>query len=558
MEFRILGPLEAREGGATFALGGPKQRAVLALLLLHANQVVTTDRLIDQLWGEEPPETVRTVVQGYVSNLRKTLGPDLIRTRASGYAIVLDPEELDLHRFERLLELARTASGAGDSATAAAKLRDALGLWSGPALADFAYESFAQAPILRLEELRFAALEDRIEADLALGRHGELVGELEALVAQHPLRERLRGQLMLALYRSGRQSDALQAYHETRRVLVEELGIEPTQTLQGLERAILRQDSTLELASSPSPGSSAERLERAQPGRSIVLVAPDEGGLDALLALAGPLARQAAREIILAALVSDETELAAASELARERRARLTEEGQMARSVAFTSTEPGKEAVRLAAQQKVDLLLLDTSRALLAADELGGDLVTVLAEAPCDVALLIQPAGSCFTAGPKRPVLVPFGGAEHEWAAAELGAWIAAATGAPLVLVGTAADRSAGRRDASRLLATASLVIQQVAGVHGEPLLVSPGPDAIVGAARTAGIVCLGLSDRWRQEGVGRPRLAVARGLAIPTLLVCGGVRPGGLAPEESMSRYTWTMASESGSAEGTGPTACP
>jgi DNA-binding SARP family transcriptional activator len=549
MEFRILGPLEAREGGATFALGGPKQRAVLALLLLHANQVVPSDRLIDQVWGEEPPDTVKTVLQGYVSSLRKALGAETIQTRASGYAIVLDPEEVDLYRFERLLGEAHTVSGAGDYATAAAKLRDALGLWRGPPLADFADEPFVRAPILRLEELRLVALEDRVEADLALGRHAELVGELEALIAEHPLRERLRGQLMLALYRSGRQAHALEAYQETRRVLVEGLGIEPTHALQELERAILRQDSMLDLgqASATSP---TERPEQSQPERAIAVVAADEHSLDALLAVARPLARRPVREIIVAALVSNETELAAASAMASERRARLTEESQVARSVAFTSTEPGREAVRLAAQHNVDLLLLDSSRALLAADRLGDDLVTVLAEAPCDIALLVEPAGIRFTAGPDRPVLVPFGGAEHEWAAAELGAWIAAATGAPLRLIGTVADPAAGRRDASRLLATASLVIQQVAGVQGEPLLVPPGPDAIVNAAGTAALVCLGLSDRWRQEGVGKPRLTVARGLSTPTLLVRGGVRPGGLAPQESVSRYTWTIASGSGSPE--------
>src|SRR6187455_3266635 len=181
MDFGILGPLEARDGARSLALGGPKQRAVLALLLLHANQVVTSERLIDQLWGEEPPGTVKVVLQGFVSNLRKVLGADAIATRASGYVIELEPDQLDLHRFEALVASARAAAGAGDAGSTAGGLREALGLWRGPALADFAYEPFAQAPIMRLEELRLAAIEDRIEADLALGRHGDLAGELEAL-----------------------------------------------------------------------------------------------------------------------------------------------------------------------------------------------------------------------------------------------------------------------------------------------------------------------------------------------------------------------------------------
>src|SRR5262245_29772532 len=220
MVFGILGPLEVRDVGKTLALGAPRQRAVLALLLLHANQVLPADRLIDQLWGEEAPDTAKVILQGYVSNLRKVLGAAVIVTRAPGYVLELEPELLDLHRFEALLADARAAASGGDSSRAATAFREALGLWRGPALVDFAYEPFAQAPILRLEELRLTALEDRIVADLVVGRHAELVAELEALVAEHPLRERFRGQLMLALYRSERQAEALRAYREARRALV--------------------------------------------------------------------------------------------------------------------------------------------------------------------------------------------------------------------------------------------------------------------------------------------------------------------------------------------------
>jgi DNA-binding SARP family transcriptional activator len=520
------------------ALGGPKQRAVLALLLLHANQVVASERLIDQLWGEEPPGTVKVVLQGYISNLRKELGAATIATRASGYAIELEPVQLDLHRLEALLADARGAAAAGDSERAAAILRTALGLWRGPALADFAYEPFAQAPIMRLEELRLTALEDRIEADLALARHAELVGELEALVAEHPLRERLRGQLMLALYRSARQAEALEAYQEARRVLVDELGIEPTQALHDLERAILRQDPALELRSAAA---SVQPAEAPAPERAILTVAQEAASLDAVLALATPLARRPPREVILALLVGEEGDLSASTVQLGERREVLLAAGFSARSAAFTSEERGSDAARLAGEQNVDLLLLGVPGELVSDEGLDGDLADVLIGAPCDVAVLLAKEGAP-SPGPQAPLLIPFGGAEHEWAAAEIGAWIARALNAPLKLLGTAGDRETGRRDASRLLAAASLAVQQVSGVAPEPVIVAPGPEGVIGAAEEAGLVVLGLSDRWRQEGLGAGRLAVARGARPATLLVRGGVRPGGLAPRESMTRYTWSI----------------
>jgi YVTN family beta-propeller protein len=244
MEFRILGALEVRDGNGRIRLGAGKQRALLALLLLHANEVVGTDRLIDLLWGERPPKTARKALQIYVSRLRKSLGPTRIRTHDPGYLLELDVDELDLQRFERLVREALELRENGQHARSAAALRDALALWNGPPLADFTHEPFAQREIPRLEELRLAALEERTE--LALGHGADLVGELETLVTQHSYRERVRGQLMLALYRAGRQADALAVYQETRRLLVDELGIEPSPALQRLERAILRQESALE------------------------------------------------------------------------------------------------------------------------------------------------------------------------------------------------------------------------------------------------------------------------------------------------------------------------
>jgi predicted ATPase/DNA-binding SARP family transcriptional activator len=248
MDFRILGPLEALDEGRDVAPAGSKRRALLALLLLHANETLTIDRLVDELWGAHPPATAPRTLQAHISRLRKALddGADsVIVTREHGYELKMDPERLDSHRFERLVAKGRSELVAGHPARAASAFESALSLWRGTPLADLAYEPFAQPEIARLEELQVAALEDLNDAKLALGRHGELVGQLEALIGDHPYHERLRGQLMLALYRCERQADALQAYQNTRRTLVDELGIEPSERLRELERAILAQDPAL-------------------------------------------------------------------------------------------------------------------------------------------------------------------------------------------------------------------------------------------------------------------------------------------------------------------------
>src|SRR5439155_6574620 len=236
MEYRILGPLEVFEDGLPLKIFG-KPRAVLAMLLLNANQVVSADRLVDALWEQAPPDSAQKALQVYVSRLRKALGSQRIATQGGGYVLRVAQGELDLQRFEELV----TKCGAES-------LREALSLWRGPPLADFAYDRFARTETARLEDLRLAALEERCEADLELGHHAELVGELTALVELHPFRERLRALQMLALYRSGRQAEALDAYQDVRRTLVEELGIEPTPALRELEGAILRQDRALDLA----------------------------------------------------------------------------------------------------------------------------------------------------------------------------------------------------------------------------------------------------------------------------------------------------------------------
>jgi DNA-binding SARP family transcriptional activator/tetratricopeptide (TPR) repeat protein len=242
LDFRVLGPLEVVRDHGAVALVKGKARAALGVLLIHANEVVATDRLIDDIWGAHPPATATKSVHVYISQLRQSLGADAIVTRAPGYELRVEEGQLDLDRFDRLRRDATHAK----PAVAAARLREALGLWRGPPFADFTYDAFAQATIARLEELRLAVLEECIAAELELGRHAELVGELATLAQEHPLRERIRAAQMLALYRSGRQAEALAAYQSTRRALVDVLGIEPGRALHDLERDILTQDSGLD------------------------------------------------------------------------------------------------------------------------------------------------------------------------------------------------------------------------------------------------------------------------------------------------------------------------
>jgi DNA-binding SARP family transcriptional activator/streptogramin lyase len=280
LSFHVLGRLEAYYDGVELDLGPRKQRAVLALLLLNANHVVSTERLIDDLWGDSPPSTARAALQVHVAGLRKALGGGgaSLRTRAPGYVLELDSGALDLDRFTQLRAEALKSS---DPERRAALLHEALMLWRDAPLPELRAEPFSSAAVAQLEQLRLAAIEERIDADLALGRDAALVTELEALVAEHPYRERLRAQLMLALYRSGRQADALDAYQAGRRVLQGELGLEPGKELRDLEAAILRQDEALMptrpvLAAEPEQPPSARRLSR----RAVIA-----GGLGAAVAL---------------------------------------------------------------------------------------------------------------------------------------------------------------------------------------------------------------------------------------------------------------------------------
>ena len=302
MDFKILGPLEVREGDRRLSCKGAKQRLLLATLLLRAGETVSSDHLIEALWGESPPETADKALQMHVSQLRKLLEPErapgspgrILVTSPPGYLLKAEPEQLDLHRFEQTAAQGRAERDAGRTAEAAALLRRALDLWRGPPLSDLSFESHLQADIARLEELRLAAIEDRLDADLALGRHGEVTAELEGLVSRHPLRERLRAQLMLSLYRAGRQAEALEIYRAGRRALVDELGIEPGRELRDLERRILEQDPELEVAA-PAPARAG--LDEPAPASS-GLIGREREMAELLPLLDGALAGRGAMAVV--------------------------------------------------------------------------------------------------------------------------------------------------------------------------------------------------------------------------------------------------------------------
>jgi DNA-binding SARP family transcriptional activator len=262
VEYRILGPLEVVDEGGPVALGRLKERLVLAVLLLHANEFVSRERLIDELWGPAPPPTAKKAVNVYISQLRKALarnGHDPVTTADGGYRLGVDDDEVDVSRLRQLLDAARERESAGELEAAAELLREGLGLWRGPTLSGLLLESHGREEVLQLDELRLTTLMDRIDCDLALGRHEEVLGELHVLVGEHPLRERLRAQQMLALYRADRQADALDAYQRARHNLMDELGIEPSESLQRLQQAILRHDPAL---GSPTGTATMKRLAR--------------------------------------------------------------------------------------------------------------------------------------------------------------------------------------------------------------------------------------------------------------------------------------------------------
>jgi DNA-binding SARP family transcriptional activator len=506
ISYRLLGPLEVRSDGEAVALPGGKPSALLARLLLDARRVVPVDALVDSLWADAPA-SAHKVVQVYVSQLRKALGPAQIETRAPGYVVRAGPGELDLARFESLVAAAHNT---GEPSRRAKVLRQALALWRGPALAEFRNAPFAQAASRRLAELRLNALELRLEADLQLGEDASVVPELESLVAQEPLREALRRQLMLALYRSGRQAEALERYREGRRVLVEELGIEPSRALQELEHAILRQDPALDLA------------RGRQRRRRGAVVALGSGLVDLLAPLCGD-----GRELVLVELAADQVELGERSASLERLRVSLLGRGVEARVACFTSSSAAEDLGRLASEQAAELVVVAER---VRPEALG----RLLAAAACDVA--VAPRSDIALEG-GAPVLVPFGGAHEEWAALELGAWVARAHGLPLRLLGSTAR--GGHRDASRLLASASLALQRFAGTSAEPVLVAPGPDGILAQPGSLLVASLPSAE------LGRTRRILIERSRVPILLVHGGLRPGGLAPDRTLTKFSWSLGDQ-------------
>lgn len=493
-EFRLLGPLEAIARGRPLELPAGKPSALLARLLLEAGRVVPADVLVEDLWGDNPPASARKMLHVYVSQLRKVLGAATIETRQPGYVLRVARDEYDLGRFELLTEAARNAE---DAPARAHLLGQALSLWRGPPLDEFRREPFVAQAARRLADLHLSVLGQRIEAELDQGRHDEVIAELEALVEREPLREQPRRQLMLALYRAGRQADALERYRAFRRSLVEDLGIEPSPALQELERAILRHDRSLEHGAG----------QRTSPRGCVACAVPDLHTVFAALCTDG-------RELLLVEVVERSAEVAPCARRLEDLRKALT---VPTRTVCFTSTSPAADLARFAAQQEAELLVL-------------GGLDAPRAE--CDVVLVPNPTMPFAASG---PVVVPFGGAREEWAALELAAWLARAHDLPLRLLGTEAE--SGRRDASRTLAAASLALQRFGAPPAEPVIVPAGPEGILAEAASAIVAALqaGQLDPTRAALVERAR--------VPVLLVRGGPRPSGLAPDQTLTRFSWSLA---------------
>ena len=360
LDFRLLGPLEVLgDGGRALSIGSGRQRALLALLVLRANELVASDRLVEELWGESPPPTAHKMLQNQVSSLRRALGRNgRLETQGSAYRLNVHPGELDVDRFEELVAQGR-AEMESDPDGAAEKLRQALDLWRGPPLSDLAYEPFTQTEIARLEERRWAAFEARVAAELALGRHADLVSELEAAVAEQPLREHLHGQLMLALYRCGRQAEALEAYRTARRTLVEEIGVEPGAELRVLHDAILAQDPGLDAPAGQ------EEFPAALDGGSPLLAGRDRELAELIALLAEACEGRGGVVLVSGPRGIGKTRLAA--ELARESVRR-----RMAVRYAGAGTDPGDALaaiVRAEESERPTLLILDD------ADDAGRDVL---------------------------------------------------------------------------------------------------------------------------------------------------------------------------------------
>jgi DNA-binding SARP family transcriptional activator len=526
IEYRVLGPLAAVIDGVEARLGGPRQRAVLAALLLRAGQVVPTSRIIDDVWGDHAPDSAGNLVQGYVSGLRKELGRHSIETREPGYVLRIGQHLLDLRRFEQLANDGNAALGQGDARAASERLAEALALWRGAALSDLPEDSPLRWQAAHLDELRQIAAERLAEAQIALGHAADSIAALRSMVGENPTSERPLALLMTALYQSGRQVEALEAYRVGRAALVDQLGLEPGEALQRLQHAILSHDPSL----LPDEGPGSADGEHST-SRTILVAALDTVSLEESLAVARSLTSSpetGAWEVVVALTTSDAEQLTSMSEVLARARRSWTDVQTPLRTATFTSVTPGRDLARLATEQDACLVVVSAPERVLEDDRLA----RLLEQASSDVAVLVDGSAG------DGPVVVPFSGGAHDWAAIELAALFARARQVPLRLLGATGP---GGQDASRLLASASLAVQRALNVIAEPRLTDPGVGAILDAARGASMVVVGLSDRWTRDGLGPARSALAAAHDYPTLLVRRGTRPGALTPPDSHTRFTWT-----------------
>lgn len=520
LSFRLLGPFAVERDGVALDLGSPRQRALLALLALHAGETLSVDRLVDELWGDAAPKTAAHVVQVYVSHLRRVLAGDpgepVIETRGAGYALVAPPDAFDLARFEQLLVVGRSALTAERLDDAAAAIETALGLWRGGLLDDLPKEGFVLAEARRVEELRLAAVELRLEVAVTRGPTPADIAELRALAAEHAFRERVHELLIRGLAVSGRQAESLEAYAAVRQALDDELGIEPGPALRAAQAAVLRQ----------------EVGPAAPPRGAVVAVALQPSRLEVAGQVADGLATATARDVVLACVLQRDDgaapDLAGAARDAAAVRRRLT---AAARSAAFAARDRGAAVAGFAAEHDAELLVLDVAGLGTADGRLPAPLVEALEAITADVVLVPGEAVSG-----AAPIAVPFGGTPHDWLAAELGALLARAAGGELRLIGATSDDD----DASRIVARAALALQRALGVDAEPVLAAPGDGGVLAASAGADVV-LGVSERWRAEGLGRVRAAIAT--AAPALVVRAGIRPGLLAPPAAATRFAWSVA---------------
>jgi len=518
LDIRLLGPVEVLRSGRGIDLPGQSPRCVLASLALSAGTTVSVDRLADALWLDAPPRTSLTQIQAQVATLRRLLDPDhpagspgeLLVTRAPGYRLEVALDTIDVFRFEAALREGRDLLAANRPEDAIRRLQQALALWRGPALADLPGEQLGRDSA-RLEDLRLAALELRVGAELDLGMHAQVVEELTALCAENPFRESLREKLMLALYAAGRQAEALAVFRSARDALVGQLGIEPSERLRDLERAILRHDPKL-LRESRDREPSSRRV--------LVCGRPEE--LRDLARLAAPFALD---ELIVVG-VSVEPELAATPVAASD--AFGQGRGVSARYAAFRTRHLERDLARLAKEQEVELLVVSLPPA--------GVLPQNLLEAcPADVALVQATAAEA-----PEALRVPFSGSTHDWAALALAGRYAAVRSVPIELVGVDAG-AAG--DASRILANAAIALQRTVGVDAAARLIPAGARALAAVATADAMVVCGLSDGYRRNGLGPARHALAEAALGDVVFVCAGLRPGTLAPADSGTRFTWSLA---------------